>query len=700
MKSCILFLRIAVMACLFQFTGLAANAQSSFRAVDDTIDLYPFVPVVYDILANDTIPAGDTIERVSFQGSNYVTCINTGNQVFTFTLHVWGLGPVTEAKYTILLESGDTSSAILHFRIHDRSFAYLDINNVKARFCANGSHFFFENADFEVPRGSGKTSIFLNTFWIGGKDGTGQLHLAGQRFGQGPGVGPANTKFDFFPGPVMDSLYYAQTPDSVWNRVWNLKKTDIDYHRAHYWEAGYVPKEDILTWPGNGNTTMGQAPKLAPFADRNADGIYDPFDGDYPEIRGDQALFFIFNDDRGPHLETGGLKLRLEIHGMAYAFDLPQDSAMKNTVFLFYKIYNRSQNTYDSTLMGAFTDIDLGYAADDFIGCDVERSMYFGYNGTPVDGNGQPNAYGPNPPAQSVAIMAGPFMDPDGIDNPRFDQYGNQLCDASINGLNFGDEVTDNERLGMQRFAYFNNSNSGVPGYMNDPTIDVEYYNLMCGRWKDGTPMIYGGNGHPTAGGYGPECRFMFPAESDSLDWGTGCTPPNGPKNWTEETALNNPQDRRGVGVTGPFSFGPGAVQELDLSFSWARDYGGKDALSSLDKLRLMVDEINRAFAENRLSNGEPFYGIEDRQTAAELPVKVYPNPASDQLFLDFSGGTFPPETTVELVTSQGKTLKRITADDRPASLHIDVSGLPGGFYFIRIETPDARVVKKVVIIR
>jgi hypothetical protein len=61
-------------------------------------------------------------------------------------------------------------------------------------------------------------------------------------------------------------------------------------------------------------------------------------DGDYPLIRGDQALFFIFNDDRNVHSETQGNKLKAEIHGMAYVFDLPGDTAFNNTIFMNYKI--------------------------------------------------------------------------------------------------------------------------------------------------------------------------------------------------------------------------------------------------------------------------------------------------------------------------------------------------------------------------
>ncbi|HSN49661.1 MAG TPA: hypothetical protein VLR52_00420, partial [Bacteroidales bacterium] len=344
--------------------------------------------------------------------------------------------------------------------------SYLDINNVKALFRASGLQFLEDSTQYEVPKGSGKYSIFSNSLWIGGKDDQGNLHLAAERYRQGPNTSQPMTKPDFYAGPVMDSVYYSVAQDSNWNYIWNLKKADIEYHKAHYQDAGYHLIYDILTWPGNGDTILGQAWQLAPFSDHNGDGIYNPSDGDYPSIRGDQAVFFIYNDDRGPHKETQGEKLRLEIHGMGYAFDMPEDTAMKNTVFLNYKIYNRSQKTYDSTYLGIFTDIDLGFAYDDFVGCDVERSMYFGYNGRPIDGSGQINEYGANPPAQAVTVLAGPYMDKDYLDNPRFDNNGNQLCDYSVNGTNFGDEIIDNERFGLTGFAYINNSVSGVPSYM------------------------------------------------------------------------------------------------------------------------------------------------------------------------------------------------------------------------------------------
>ncbi|MDD4604326.1 MAG: T9SS type A sorting domain-containing protein [Bacteroidales bacterium] len=695
MKTHYILRRVLTILCFLVTFYNPASAQNSFKAVADTIDLYPLVPIVFNLLSNDTLPAGDTISFIQGYGSPYIYGKTDTNFTTTFYLYAFGCQSDVNGTYKIHLKSGNTLSAPILFRIHDQSTSYLDINNVRARFNASGLHFSFENTDYEVPKGSGKTSLFSNSLWIGGKDEQHQLHFAGEKYGQGT-QSSSHVKHDYFPGPKMDSLKYENLRDTVWNYIWNLKKSEIDYHRAHFWEAGYTPIHDILTWPGNGDTALGQAHKLAPFSDRNADGIYDPYDGDYPEIRGDQALFFIFNDDKLYHSESTGKKLGVEIHGMAYGFDLPNDSAFKNTIFLQYKLYNRSQNTYDSTLLGVFSDIDLGYANDDYLGCDVERNMYFGYNGTPVDGSGQSYAYGENPPAQSVIILGGPYMDPDYLDNPRYDLNGNQLCDFSVNGLNFGDSIVDNERFGLQRFWSITNMFFNVNPY---PTYADDYYRLLSGKWQDGTSLIYGGNGHPTFGGYGPACNFMFPGESDTLNWGVGCAPPNGPVNWTETTAGNNPEDRRGVGVTGPFTFKPGDVQEIDIAFTWARDYVNPGPLASVDKLRLMVDQINKSFVNNKLPNGDPIYGINAQHSSSTSVINIYPNPSSDQVNIDFGNEYMPVNTTLELMTSHSNCIKKLTLSNSQKSVVLNLSDVPSGFYFIRITAQGSPVIKKVVVI-
>ncbi|MCX6269668.1 MAG: T9SS C-terminal target domain-containing protein, partial [Bacteroidetes bacterium] len=339
----------------------------------------------------------------------------------------------------------------------------------------------------------------------------------------------------------------------------------------------------ILTWPGNGNVALGQSAQLAPYYDLNNNGVYEPMLGDYPLIRGDQAVFFIQNDNRRLHSETTGDKLGVEIHGMAYAFDCQDDSALVYTTFLHYDVINRSNNTYHDTYFGTFTDTDLGYAWDDYVGCDVGRGSFYCYNGRNIDGSGKPDEYGAFPPAISTTVLGGPYLDPDNLDNPKTDTIGNQLCDLSINGLFFEDGIQDNERYGMSKFVYTTNCSSGPTC---DPSNAPDYYKIMRGLWKDSTHMMYGGNGHPNSGATGPDCSFMFPDLSDFCNWGTNGIQPigyetgsggNGPS-WTEANVSNLPDDRRGTISMGPFTFLPGATQELDIAFVWARQYTDSSA--------------------------------------------------------------------------------------------------------------------------
>ena len=291
-------------------------------------------------------------------------------------------------------------------------------------------------------------------------------------------------------------------------------------------------------------------------------------------------------------------------------------------------------------------------------------------------------------------------MDPDGIDNPRFDNNGNQLCNESVNGINFGDTIVDNERFGMSHFIYCNNSNSGVPYYMQDPLFSFEYYNMMQGVWKDSTHLFYGGFGNTISGGYGPACNFMFPGESDTLNWGVGCQAPNGPVNWTEETAHSNPSDRRCMMSTGPFTFAPGDVQEFDVCFTFARDYINSDPHGSVEKLRNRIDVIRQAFESNKLPGGEAFYNtVKDFNTLDENTIQIYPNPAGDHLTLLVSNQSVLPEK-ITLFTPLGKVVQVFTPAGRGKDILIRLDDIKNGVYLLNIQTNRGPITKKLIIAR
>ncbi|MCK4570214.1 MAG: hypothetical protein KAT76_07980, partial [Bacteroidales bacterium] len=460
--------------------------------------------------------------------------------------------------------------------INNHSYDSLNVNNINAGFNASG--FQFSRIDeildvgitkykphFEAPKGGGKHTIFSNTLWIGGIDDGGQLHLAADKYRQ--------LGYDFQPGPVFSGIY-----DSAffrkWNRIWKLNKEEISYHLNNWWKEGYEPIEPINTWPGNGDGN-GMSEQLAPYFDQDGNGIYDPVNGDYPLIRGDQCLYFITNDVKY-HGETQGAPMLVEIHGMAYAYDTPDDSILDNTIFIHYDLINRSENTYYDTYFGFYTDFALGYDWDDRVGSHVMGNSFYVYNGEDPDGNNEPEAYGDHPPAQSHTILAGPFIDPDMEDNPTGG------CDHSLIGLNFGNGIPDDERYGLTRFTYL----PGCAPAQGDPT-GSEYYQFMKGLWKDDSAVSFGGVAHYYSGAVGPACRYMWPGDTDPYNWGTDCELPNGGYNqngnwWTEEESGMLPSHRRGMGSCGPFTFHPGDVQEVDMAYVFANSYYSADSSKNL----------------------------------------------------------------------------------------------------------------------
>ena len=277
------------------------------------------------------------------------------------------------------------------------------------------------------------------------------------------------------------------------------------------------------------------------------------------------ALYCIYNDNFDVHTETGGEALGVEIHCMLYGFNAPDDEKLHNTLFMRNWIYNRSSNNYNDMYAGYWTDFDIGFSRDDYVGCDVERNYYYGYNGVNVDGDGEPYAYGENPPAQMVMILGGPTAD-------------------------------NNQRLGMSKFLYHDNNTSDN----GDPSKAEEYYNLMRGIWKNGDRMHYGGNGVPGSSGVTDlPCDYMFPHDSDPDNIGTGGITPDFNGYWSEETCNdgtpNNPYDRRGLASSGPFSLESGSVQIIDRAYVTYWPSNGFDR----DEMDTWADYIRNYFINN-----------------------------------------------------------------------------------------------------
>lgn len=466
---------------------------------------------------------------------------------------------------------------------------------------------------YEVPKGpvagTGQNALFAGSLWLAGTDASGQIKVAAQRY--------RTNGVDFYTGPLnVQTGEIDRTTCAEWDKHFITTKAQVERFNTWYVTGepeNYIVPDTLRDWPGNGDVALGQDLFLAPFFDRNEDGVYSVDDGDYPlydlggedgqrntecggnldELYGDQNFWWVFNDRGNIHNETQAEPIGMEIRAQAFAFSTSDE--VNNMTFYNYKLLNRSTFDLRDAYFGFHVDADLGNAFDDFVGCDVQRGLGFCYNGDEFDEDvqGRPG-YGADPPAIGVDFFQGPFQDSDGRDNCVCATYIDAIADDGIvydgSGVNYGNGKVDDERLGMRAFLWYNNG-AGVQG---DPTIGIQYYNYLRSIWKNNSKMYYGGTGFETSAD-NPliEADFMFPGDSDPLGWGTGGQPQ---RTWTEDSEGNTPFDRRFVQSAGPFVLAPGAQNYITVGVVWARGVGGSQA--SIEALKA-ADTKTQALFDN-----------------------------------------------------------------------------------------------------
>lgn len=420
------------------------------------------------------------------------------------------------------------------------------------------------NAYYYVPavqnRNTGASSLFAGSIWLGGIDESGALKVAAMTYRQ--------NGIDFWSGP-LDTTNAAADPAacSKYDQIFSLTRTEVDL----FVKNNASPSANILQWPGNGDVSLRQGKRLAPFVDVDFDGVYDPQGAkDYPaydvfdraetdalgvcksKLFGDYTLFWVFNDNGGIHTETQGVPLGVEVRAQAFAFKTNDE--INNMTFYSYEVFNRSSFQLNNTYFSVWTDADLGYFLDDYVGCDVKKGLGYIYNADPFDETAMgTNGYGDFPPALGCDFFRGPLADiGDGVDNDM-------------------DGIVDEagETIQMSRFTYYNNNYGAFPPQTTNPDIAIHYYNYMTGFWKDSSPFTQGGNAY---GGTTP-ATFIYDGNPVT---NTG---------WTERGSGNTPGDRRFIQSAGPFTLKPGAVNEITFGCPWAQSSSKGGNLQSVDLL-------------------------------------------------------------------------------------------------------------------
>ncbi len=484
-------------------------------------------------------------------------------------------------KQGLVFKNSSSAQKVMAACSAPQSVAELSLNNVRT-LIFSGSDMWWDlfgggDARYGIPKGTDwattASSNFAGNVWFGGLDVSNQLKVAAQTYRQG-GI-------DFWTGPLNQIT--SATSDDVcreYDKIFRLKREDVD----NYILKGLPMSESIKNWPGNGDISKGHDPLLAPYVDVNNSGDYDPQSGDYPyydvynnlgkdqnevckaRVFGDETLWWVYNDNGDIHINSGGKAIGLEVRAQAFAFKTTDE--INNMTFYNYQIINRSSFDLYDTYMTVWTDADLGYYGDDFIGCDVKRGLGYIYNAKSNDlTQGSTIGYGDYLPALGCDFFQGPLADPnDGIDN-----------DA--------DGLTDElgEQMGMTIFNYFNNSFAGVPVAQTDPDNAAQFYQYMTGFWRDGSAFTCGGNAY---GGSIPT-KFIYPAD-------TYTNGPCGSATWEETPGPGG--DRRFMQSSGPFTLKPGAVNYVTFGLPWARSTSFGDNKAAIPFLKVADDKAQALF--------------------------------------------------------------------------------------------------------
>lgn len=407
-----------------------------------------------------------------------------------------------------------------------------------------------------------------------------------------------------------------------------IKKQHVIDHIANYNQVGYQMPDAIRNWPALGDSSIGIASDLAPFIDVNQNGCYDPANGDYPYMKGDEAIYWIrSNPDEN---------MLLEYHYMLYAYDNSQISELNQCQFLQCRIVNRGQQTYDSAKIGFFFDGDLGFPGDDYVGADSVHHIAYFYNGDAFDDSVFfSGGFGSNPPAVGIKYLS--------------------------------DSMTN---------AVYYNIGGGNNG---DPNATTHWWNYMNSRWQDGTPLRYGGNGLNAPGTTNAPTTHMFTGDPlNNAGW-TEANPGGGQN-------PNPPGDRRLMTSSPVFSMNPGDSKVIEIVVGYGRKASTSNYLENVPELIRVLNTAGDywdSLATQNFTYGNNYscpgaIGLTELEMEKDR-IKIYPNPARDQLFI-------ASETSlrnIQFYSMAGGLVREMQLNHNQAN--IDLSDFDHGLYLIRM---------------
>jgi hypothetical protein len=210
---------------------------------------------------------------------------------------------------------------------------------------------------------------------------------------------------------------------------------------------------------------------------------------------------------------------------------------------------------------------------------------------------------------------------------------------------------------------------------MGDPENAFHYYNYMQAKWKDDTPLTYGGTGYNTnSTNY---TNYAFSGDPVSKTGWSEVTP-NG-----LGSTPNPPSDRRGMMSTGPFTFYTDDIC-LDIAFPFAQDIEG-DNISSVAMLKQRAQAIQHFYdLQNHTGGCALNVGIKENKSHSGK-IQIYPNPSNGCF-------TVSCDRTIEIFDLYDVFGRKVFTEMPKAQATLINIPLPQGLYMYRAVLQDHSV--------
>ncbi len=466
-------------------------------------------------------------------------------------------------------------------------------------------------------------------------------------------VNGATYRYGLTPGAILDNGL-ADDPLKNEYKMFKLKKDweslprGIEYTKYKY---------NYENWPGENG---------APYIDIDEDGVFTR-GVDKPQIIGVETLFYVANDlDAETTAYTyGSSPIGLEFQQTLFAYDTPD---LKDAVFKKVNFINKSEEHIDSMYITYWTDDDMGYAGDDYVGVDTLLNLGYTYNGDNFDDDN----YGEAPPAVGHQILQGPIVE--------------SHADTAF--------VSGEHRIGFRNLTLVSSNLfvGGSPVYRDcefgNYAGTIQIYNNMQGLKWDATPYV-----DPLTG---DKTKFCLPGDPvNGVGWFEGAGWPGG----------SSPNDRRYAISTGPFFMAPGDTQEVVYAIFMAR---GSDNINSVAKLKEKAIELHEFWNSGIATDVE--------ETDIHIPEHFslsqnYPNPFNPTTTIEYQIPTavgdeiFSSPTAVKLVVFDilGREVETLVNEKQiPGKYWVkfDDSNYASGIYFYRLTAGDFAKTQKMILLK